>query len=280
MKSKRKVILTGACGTISALMRDALAERYDLTLLDVRTTDRSGRGIDGVQTVDLLDTDRDRYRKYFHNVDAIVHNGHVRQPTIDSHFHAEFKNVQMAFNVYQTALEEGVRRVVMTSSNHAADYYEDLILDGKMDGVTPETQSRSYGYYGWAKDAYEHLGFVFAVGRMNEGKRLENAQIRIGGPRENDIDRCDPGDLRRMRRALAVYISQRDLVQLYVKSIEAEDIRDRNGVPFQIFYGISENPHAFWSIANAREVIGYAPEDNSECRFIEKIRAHIEAAAT
>ena len=81
-----------------------------------------------------------------------------------------------------------------------------------------------------------------------------------------------------MRRSLAAYISRRDLVQLVVKSIETEDIRDENGVPFQVFYGVSANSHAFWSITNARKVIGYAPEDNSEIRFQELIAEHIRAA--
>ena len=49
-------------------------------------------------------------------------------------------------------------------------------------------------------------------------------------------------------------------------------------MPFQIFYGISDNPHAFWSIANARQVIGYAPEDNSERRFADEIARHLAAA--
>jgi hypothetical protein len=66
---------------------------------------------------------------------------------------------------------------------------------------------------------------------------------------------------------------------LFVKSIEAEDIRDERGIPFQIFYGISGNHHAFWSIANARQTIGYAPEDNSEVRFADWIQRHIAAAA-
>ena len=70
--------------------------------------------------------------------------------------------------------------------------------------------------------------------------------------------------MRQVRRGLAVYLSRRDLVQLIARSIETADIRDRHGVPFQVFYGISGNSHAFWSIANARRVIGYAPQDNSE----------------
>ena len=74
-----------------------------------------------------------------------------------------------------------------------------------------------------------------------------------------------------MHRALGAYLSVRDQVQLFVKSIETENIEDENGVPFQIFYGISDNSHKFWSITNARQVIGYEPEDNSAYRFAGRI---------
>ena len=166
----------------------------------------------------------------------------------------------------------------MISSNHAADYYEPLILDGKWDVVTPDMQERAVGYYGWAKATYEHLGFIFAQGGEGEAP-LDNVQIRIGGPRETDLERAELGNMRQVRRGLAVYISRRDLVQLIVNSIETADIRDRHGVPFQVFYGISGNSHAFWSIANARRVIGYAPQDNSELRFHKQLARHLAAAA-
>ncbi|MBN1641177.1 MAG: NAD(P)-dependent oxidoreductase [Anaerolineae bacterium] len=279
MSQRRKVVLTGAAGLIAGQMLPVLRAHYDLTLLDVRTTDRDGRAIDGIQVVDLLDRNRDAYRSYFRGVDTVVHSGFVRADDPAQRFHAELSNVEMAYNVYQISWEENVRRVISISSNHAADYYEPLILDGAWDYVDPNGRALSDNYYGWAKEAYEHLGFVFACGKVN-GRPLENVQIRIGGPRETDVARCPQGDLRCMRRALAVYLSQRDFDQLLVKSIEAPDIRDRFGVPFQIFYGISDNPHAFWSIANAREVIGYAPQDNSEIRFRDLIAAHIEAALT
>ena len=51
-------------------------------------------------------------------------------------------------------------------------------------------------------------------------------------------------------------MSKRDLQQMVVKCIETENITTEYGVPFQIFYGISGNDHAFWSIANARKIIG------------------------
>jgi hypothetical protein len=290
MKAKRRVVITGASGYIASLLLPVMRERYQLTLLDVRMVDRDGNEVEGVQIADLTDRDGDSYRHFFRGADAVVHLGFTRaadksDPIQD--FYAELSNVEMAFHVYQTAQEEGVRRVVVASSNHAADYYERLILDKRWDVVTPEMRPFSDNYYGWAKEAYEHLGFVFAVGRMQyrglnaeepAPTPLENVQVRIGGPREDDLERMEPGDLRRMYRALGVYISQRDLQQLFIKSIETEDIADEEGVPFQVFYGISGNSQAFWSIVNARKVIGYAPEDNSEYRFSDQIHGHIRAA--
>lgn len=277
MGERERVVVTGAAGLIAGQMLPALRERYDLTLLDVRTTDPDGNTVEGIQVADLLDRDRDAYRHHFRDAYAVVHSGFVRAEDPSQRFWAEYANIAMAYNVYQVSWEEQVRRVVSISSNHAADYYEALILDGKWDYVDPDKRALSDNYYGWAKETYEHLGFVFACGKVTDSP-LENVQIRIGGPRETDVARCAKGDLRCVRRALAVYLSQRDFDQLIVKSIEAPNIRDRFGVPFQIFYGISENPHAFWSIANARRVIGYDPEDNSEIRFRDLIAEHIEAA--
>src|SRR5439155_24568363 len=86
-----------------------------------------------------------------------------------------------------------------------------------------------------------------------------------------DLDRLGPDDLKRVHRALGAYLSVRDQVQLFVKSIETEKIEDENGIPFQIFYGISGNSHNFWSLANARKVIGYEPQDNSQIRFAYRL---------
>lgn len=277
---KRKLLVTGAAGQIAGQILPALRERYELTLTDVRNTNRQGEVISDVQIADLADVNREAYRHLFAGQDVVVHCGYIRPADKggDICFHAELANVGMAYNVYQTALEEGVQRVVVASSNHATNYYESLILDKKMDFVSPDQRSLSHSYYGWSKDAYEHLGFVFAVGKMDQ-RPLENIHIRIGGPRETDIiTRVELGDLQRMRRALAVYISARDMQQLFVNSIETANIRNERGVPFQIFYGISGNHHAYWSIANARKVIGYEPEDNSEVRFADWIQKHIAEA--
>ena len=276
---KRKVVLTGASGTIASVLLPALREHYDLTLLDSRKTDKNGSEVDGVQIVDLLDGNRDRYRHHFAGADAVLHCAYyrVQDQGDDAYFASELENLQLAYNVYQVAWEEGLRRLVAASTNHAADLYENYALDGRAPMVTPD-QIASDNWYGWAKIAFEQIGQVYASGVTHGGRALENVQIRIGGPRETDVAAAPLGDLRRMRRALAVYISQRDMAQLFIKSIETEDIRNDLGIPFQIFYGISANPHAIWSIAKARRVIGYAPQDNSEERFFDLIQAHMKAA--
>ncbi|MDE0088022.1 MAG: NAD(P)-dependent oxidoreductase [Candidatus Poribacteria bacterium] len=265
MPKPRKVLIAGAAGYVAGRMLPAFRERYDLVLLDVRTTNRQGEEVKDIEIVDVSDPDRDLYKHYFEGVDAVVHCAFQ-----GGGFENELNNVQMAYNIYQTSLETGVRRVVVCSSNHAADYYENLIWAGKWDFVTPEMRPLSDNFYGWAKEAYEHLGFVFASGDRKGGK-LQNVQIRIGAPRETDMDDVTADNYEKMHRALGAYLSVRDQVQLFVKSIETENIEDENGIPFQIFYGISDNSHKFWSITNAREVIGYAPEDNSAFRFAERI---------
>ena len=276
---KRKVVLTGASGTIAGVLLPALRERYELTLLDTQPTDKQSHEVAGVQIVDLRNRDREVYRHHFAGADAVLHCAYyrVQGQGDDAYFSSELANLQLTYNVYQVAWEEGVRRLVAASTNHAADFYEEYALDGRAPMVTPD-QNASDNWYGWAKIAFEQIGQVYASGVSHGGRPLENAQIRIGGPRESDVADAPLGDLRRMRRALAVYISQRDMAQLFIKSIETEDIRNELGVPFQIFYGISANAHAIWSSANARRVIGYAPQDNSEERFFALIQKHMKAA--
>ncbi len=278
--AKKRVVVTGACGYVVQRMWEELEERYDVVALDVTTRRADGEEVPGVHVCDLMSEDRDAYRAHFTGADAVVHSAFVKAPGLDAttfldnsepKFRAEHRNVEMAYNVYQTALEEGVKRVVVASSNHAADFYERLIWEDRWDCVTPDMVPLSDNWYGWAKAAYEHLGFVFATGQGLPG-RLEVVQLRIGGPRDDaDLGSIAPGDVKKMHRGLGAYLSRRDQAQLFIKSIEAPNIDNEHGVPFQIFYGVSGNTHNFWSIANARRVIDYRPQDNSQVNFADRI---------
>ena len=176
---QRKVVVTGAAGKVAGQVLPALRQRYELSLLDIKTTNRAGEMVEGVQVADLLDRNRDRYRQYFRGADAIVHFGFVGNSNpaagndSDLRFQDELANVQMAYTVYQTALEEGVRRVVVASSNHAADYYEPLILSGEMDLVDPAGRALSDNYYGWAKKSTSiWVLFLLSVNRRGPRQHL------------------------------------------------------------------------------------------------------------
>src|SRR5688500_17473250 len=100
--ARRHVLVTGAAGLIASQVLPALRERYELTLLDVRTTDRHGNPVEGVEVADLVDRDRDAYRRHFRGVDAVVHFGFVASSDSDEsgrRFQAELANVAMAYNV-------------------------------------------------------------------------------------------------------------------------------------------------------------------------------------
>lgn len=268
---KKRVLLTGATGYIAGQLLPALREQYDLRLIDVRDTDSSGQPVQGVEVVDLLTGNPNELKPYFEGVDTVVHTAYNRPTGSDpqSTYEAERGNVDMTQRVYQLALDSGARRVVAASTNQAAKWYEHPYYEGLRDRVTPEDYPRPESFYGWAKAAYEPLGFLYACGGV--GRKLEVALIRIVVPREIEAENFVDQPKYRYVRELAGYISERDLQQLFRKSIDTENIEDEYGIPFQIFYGVSNNARTFWSITNARKVIGYEPQDDSEVRFSEDI---------
>src|SRR5262245_39840365 len=127
--AKRRVVVTGAAGYVAQRMYQELAARWDLVQIDVRDTTKDGQRVPGMVIADLTNPDRDAYRQHFRGADAVIHCGFVSAPGLDAttwqnstdaKFRAEHENIALAYNVYRTALEERVRRVVVASSNHAA----------------------------------------------------------------------------------------------------------------------------------------------------------------
>ena len=283
----KKILITGASGYIASQILSVFKKKYQTILLDVTNQNRTGQTLKNVVSIDLLDPDRSQYAQYFEGVSTVLHLGYKRRRSdpLDQFF-CEKANVEMAYNVFRTAYEAGVDRVVMASSNHAADWYEhSLIHAKKMEIVEPYQLPLSDNFYGWSKASYEHMGFLFACGGLGvqgssdgyvhtkgnyTGRKMGVVMVRIGAPRDLNIAEYR-GDLVTYKRDLGAYISPRDLTQLFMKAIETSDIDNGHGIPWQIVYGISNNTRAFWSLVNAREVLNYDPKDDSEIKFAEDI---------
>lgn len=274
---KPKVLLTGAAGFVASMLLPAFRARYDLTAVDVQAHDRDGNSVAGVVVADLHDAAA--ARRLIAGQDCVVHLAHGRPPGgARGGYDGHRRNLDLAQQLHQLALEKGVRRVVVASSNHAADWYEPLVHDGQLDGVTPAMVPLAQNFYGWAKAAGELLSFLYASGAF--GRPLEAVQVRIGSPQYGFHPRLAPGgeaehDERALKRFLGSYVSPRDLAQLFCRAVETPNVRDEHGVPFQIVYGISGNTRAFWSLANARRVLGYAPQDDAELLFAAEIAGRL-----
>jgi nucleoside-diphosphate-sugar epimerase len=77
---RRRVLVTGATGYIASQLLPVFRQRYDLVLLDVRTTDAAGQPVVGVEIADFLATEVAGLARFFDGVDAAVHLGYWRPP--------------------------------------------------------------------------------------------------------------------------------------------------------------------------------------------------------
>ena len=289
--AKWRVLITGATGFVAGQMLPLFRERFDLALVDARAVDGAGRHMAGVRVVDLLDAGGGSYAPLFEGVDAVVHlalartvpggavaGGVPSAPAMPESPHeieayaSERPNVRMAYNVFRAAFEAGVERVVFASSNRVGDWTEHaLVHPRRLDAITEETLPKADTFYGWSKAACERMGFMFACGAF--GRKMGVVNVRIGWPHEIDAAAFG-GDVVNYKRALAAHLSADDAAALFAAAVEAPDIRNEHGVPWQVVYGTSDNTRSFWSLAGARR-LGYEPRDDSEVKYAAGVESLI-----
>jgi nucleoside-diphosphate-sugar epimerase len=151
-------------------------------------------------------------------------------------------NIIGTHNVYEAARTAGVKRVVFASSNHAVGGYEQGLAEGEK--VTTNDPPKPVSYYGVSKVFGEALANMYY-----QRYQLESICLRIGSVNKQNR----PAESSRERR---IWISHRDLVQLFHKSLEAK-------VGFGIYFGVSGNKDTYLDINNAIEELRYWPEDDS-----------------
>jgi hypothetical protein len=285
-----KVLVTGAAGHVATLAMPGLAG-HELRLTDMRKPARlpAGAAFHPMSLLDAADADM---VQLFEGVDAVVHSAYVPSAERDVYsafppqierFHAEFENIRMAQRVYRCALQANVQRVVIVSSNHAADWYEHAqVHQRQRDTVYPTDLPLADNFYGWSKASYELLAHPYACGTF--GRRMEMVMLRIGSPYPIDVSRYEPGakpapsGLSRpagragFKRALGAWLSDGDCAALFRCALQARLALPEDAVPWVVAYGISDNTRAFWSLESARRVLGYSPQDDSEVVYADAAR--------
>ncbi len=78
-------------------------------------------------------------------------------------------------------------------------------------------------------------------------------------------------------RMLAEFRKRYDLTLFDIRSIKNQG-KEVPGIQIPIFYGISNNTLGFWSTNNAREVMGFSPEDDSLIRSADKLSAFLQVS--
>ncbi len=145
-------------------------------------------------------------------------------------------NIVGAYNVFEAARRQGVRRIVFASTNHTTGFFRrDETIDHR---IYPKSDSR----YGVSKVFGEQLGSLYA-----DKYGMEVLCVRIGNVTPAPVD----------KRRLSNWMSPRDLAQMVRIGIDHPDIR------FEIVYGVSGNDRSFYDNSNA-DRLGYRPQDNSE----------------
>lgn len=227
-----KLVLTGAAGRLGSYLREPLAQMCK-ELVSTDLAQEIGTLYEGERYVSADLGDLAAIEALTEGADMIVHFGAIGdEAEFDAILHA---NIKGAYNIWEAAHRNGVRRVVYASSIHAVGMYP------KTEFIGTDVPHRPDTYYGLAKCFAEDLA------RMCWDKRgIEAVCLRI-------LSCAKVSNA----RAVGSWLSYDDLIQLVTRAV------DTPVTGFTIAYGVSANDRAPVDNSSA-SFLGYRPKDNAE----------------
>jgi uronate dehydrogenase len=236
----KRVLLTGAAGSIGTAMRNCLGSKYHFRCLDIKPIEDE----EDVVIADFLDFDA--LFNAMQGMDAVIHL--ATNPGFDSKWEDVYSNgIAGTYNVFEAARTAGIKKVIYASTTAVLGWRE-MQLKKK---VSPAMPIHPLNLYGVGKATGELLARYFA-----ETYQISIICLRIGA---FYVDPPFPQSLQ--DDILRGWCSQEDLAQLMDRCLETEDLG------FQVFYAVSDNKHRFWDIQNARKRVGYHPRSNADTLF-------------
>lgn len=236
----KKLVLTGASGKLGSHLREPLAKMCDaIVSTDIADPPETLLPNETFVQADLADLDK--MIALLEGAEMVVHFGAIGDEQPFEQLLGP--NILGAYNIWEAAHRNGVRRVIYASSIHAVGMYDKSAFIGTEVPHRPDT------YYGLTKCFAEDLARLCWDKRGIEAVCLRILSCaRVTNP-----------------RAVGTWLSYDDLIQLVQRSIEAPV------TGFSVVYGVSNNDRA--PVDNsAASHLGYRPKDNAE-QFAAKIFA-------
>jgi uronate dehydrogenase len=236
----KKLVLTGAMGRLGSYLREPLSKMCDemvsSDILDGPATLHPGESYVQADLADLA-----AMTDLLKGADMVIHFGAIGdEAPFDELLGPNFIG---AYNIWEAAYQNGVRRVVYASSIHAVGMHK------KTDFIGIDAPHKPDTFYGLAKCFAEDLASMYW-----DKRGVESVCMRI-------LSAAKPTN----PRAIGTWLSYDDLIHLVQRSI------DTPITGFSIVYGVSNNDRAPVDNAKAQH-LGYRPKDNAE-QFAAKIYA-------
>lgn len=227
-----KIVLTGAAGRLGSHLREPLSKLAD-ALVSTDLAEDVGALYAGETYTKADLTNYDEMHALLKGADMVVHFGaYGDEGPFDTILGP---NIIGAYNVWEAAFQNGVRRVVYASSIHAVG------MHSKMDFIGTDAPHKPDTFYGLAKCFSEDLASLYWDKRGVESvcmRILSCAQVTNA-------------------RALGTWLSYDDLIHLVEQSINTPS------TGFTVVYGVSNNDRV--PVDNAKaSYLGYRPKDNAE----------------
>lgn len=228
---RRLVAITGAGGNIGRRLWPTLAEEFDLRLADRHEFDAGAH-----ETVIGDVRDPDVAARICAGADTVIHL--AADPRMEAPWESLLpNNIEATHTMLKAAADANVRRFVFASSVNAS------LRRGAQEQFREEDAPEPISLYGASKAMGESLcsAFVSLSG-------LSTVCIRIGYYNDQPPKR---GWLR------PIWLSPRDFNALARLAIE------REGIGYLVVHGVSNNQSLRLSLARARSVLGYEPQDDA-----------------
>ncbi len=228
----KKLVLTGAAGRLGSYLREPLSKMAD-ELVSTDIADDIGKLYPGESYVQADLADMPAMMKLLKGADMVVHFGaFVDEGPFEQLLGPNFIG---AYNIWEAAYQNGLRRVVYASSIHAVGMHK------KTDFIGIDAPHRPDTFYGLAKCFAEDLGSMYW-----DKRQLESVCLRI----LSCAQVTNP-------RAVGSWLSYDDLIHLVQRAI------DTPVTGFSLVYGVSNNDRA--PVDNSKAAhLGYRPKDNAE----------------